>query len=156
VRSKPSRVAPRSASGPHGTQPNRTRNQSILTIGEPTPWDVEELLKSVLDQAKKGDPLALPLAMAHTCQRPQEPAVELDLPPLRHAKDSAAAHKTVAQAMADGELTPAEALHLLASLQRIGGAIKALDPDGWHFPIPAYRIQQSINPSVKWLIKMLS
>jgi hypothetical protein len=76
----------------------------------------EKLTQAAIDLALGGDPTALRLCFERMAPLQKEEPVEFELPPVRSAADLAEASGAVLAAMADGEITPAEAERVMAVL----------------------------------------
>jgi hypothetical protein len=71
--------------------------------------NADEILQSVVNSAKAGDPTAMRLCVERLAPVRKGRPIEFDLPPVEAASDITKALGVIAKSMAAGELTPDEA-----------------------------------------------
>src|SRR5260221_9670939 len=87
-----------------------TRNRATLIRAALDADDEMAVARSVIDKAKSGDGVAARFLLGLLCPRPRGRAITLDLPEGARAGDTVAAFNATLLAMANGEITPDEAL----------------------------------------------
>jgi hypothetical protein len=107
------------AGKPPGTRSYATRFAEALFD-----HDLELLVKTAIDRALKGDPVALKVCIDRILAPRRHERVFFALPPLATAEDAAKALAAISVAAAAGELAPTEARDLTAP---IASFLKALE-----------------------------
>ena len=92
---------------PMGSRNNATLAAEALLAGE-----AEKLTRKCIDLALDGDPIALRLCMERIYPARKDRPVEFSLPPINTARDAADVMSSVMNAVAAGQLTPADAAEL--------------------------------------------
>ena len=110
------------AGRPRGSRNTATRIAQLLLDGE-----AEALSRKAIELALAGDALALKLCLDRIVAPQRRRAVELDLPPLRNSADLAGAMAAVGAAVAEGAITPAEAVELAQVIDTALRAYKICD-----------------------------
>ena len=95
------------AGRPRGCRDHVNRAARLLLAGEG-----EALTRKAVELALAGDPAALRLCLERIVGPYRERAVEFTMPPIRNAADLAGAMAAVADAAAEGAVTPREAMQL--------------------------------------------
>jgi hypothetical protein len=111
---------------PRGTRHHLTKLADVLADG-----DVEEIIKVVVEKAKKGDLTAAALVLNRVAPAPRARAVEIDLPPVGQHNGAEAIIKSFAEivrAVATGAILPAEGIELAGLIDRQRQAIVDLRP----------------------------
>ncbi len=103
------RFLPGRSGNPSGKRPG-TRNRATLIRAALDADDEMAVARSVIDKAKSGDGVAARFLLGLLCPRPRGRAITLDLPEGARAGDTVAAFNATLLAMANGEITPDEAL----------------------------------------------
>jgi hypothetical protein len=113
-------------SGNPAGRPRGNRNSASLLIKAMIYNEAELLARTVLDRALyRNDAAAMRLCMERLIAPRRSEVVEFDMPPLADANDATGALAAIAQAVADGELSPAEAGHLSALVDRFVHSLEA-------------------------------
>jgi hypothetical protein len=98
-------------------RPKGSVNRLTLLAKEIFEEAAEEMIGNLTIMAKVGDPVALRLVMARIYPVRAGAPVEFDMPTVRHADDVPAAYNALLQAVADGQVTPAEAVQITRVLE---------------------------------------
>ena len=100
-------------------RPKGSRNRIAQTVERLLGDDIEAVTNAVLKRALKGDMLAARIILDRLAPPRKDSPVKVDLPDLHNAQSVTEALAKIAQAMAEGELTPEEA-------QRTGAVVEAV------------------------------
>lgn len=106
------RFAPGNPGRPRGARHKATRAALALLEGE-----AEALSRKAIEAALGGDTVALRLCLERIAPAKKDSPVQFDLPPMQSAADAAKAAGAVLDAVAGGELTPAEGAHVMALVE---------------------------------------
>ena len=106
---RPTAWQPGQSGNPAG-RPKGSRNRASLAVEELLAGDAEAIARTLIDLAKTGHMGALRLCIQRLSPAPRHRFVVFDLPPVESAADAARAHLAVLEAVAAGELAPAEGL----------------------------------------------
>jgi hypothetical protein len=120
------RWQPGHSGNPAGKLPG-TRNHATLFAQALFDHDLELLVKTAVDRALKGDPLALKLCIDRILAPQRHTRVAFAMPPLATAEDAVRALAAIAAAAADGELAAAEARDLTEPISAFLAALDATD-----------------------------
>ena len=90
-------------------------------------YDVEGVVKAVLDAAKGGDMVACRIVLDRIAPPPRGRLIRFDVPPIATAADVAQATAIVLRAVADGVLTPDEAATITGVLETRRRAIETVE-----------------------------
>jgi len=85
--------------------------------------DAEAIAHKAIELAKAGEIAAIRMCMDRLAPAPKHEPVVFDLPPLDTAADSVAAAARIVAAVADGDLTPSEAMDLAKVIDVYVGAL---------------------------------
>jgi hypothetical protein len=99
-------------SGNPAGRPRGARNKRTLLAEHLLEGDTEAIVRTMIARAKEGDMAAVRLCVDRICPRLTDRPAGFELPPLASAADAPAAMAAIAQALADGDLTAAEAADL--------------------------------------------
>jgi hypothetical protein len=108
------------AGRPRGSVNSATRAAALLLDGE-----AEALTRKAVELALKGDPMALRLCLERIIGTRRGRPIEIILPPLERNHDIAKAMTAVAAAVAQGAVTPDEALILAQTLESFTRTLEA-------------------------------
>ncbi|WP_134724826.1 DUF5681 domain-containing protein [Paracoccus luteus] len=97
---------------PKGTRHKATRAVLALLDGE-----AEALTRKAVEAALGGDTAALRLCLERIAPPRKDAPVTFDLPRMERAEDAAKAAAAVLEAVAEGELTPAEGAHVMSLVE---------------------------------------
>ena len=89
-----------------------SRNKRTLLAEHLLDGDTEAIVRTMIARAKEGDMAAVRLCVDRICPRLTDRPAGFELPPLASAADAPPAMAAIAQALADGDLTAAEAADL--------------------------------------------
>lgn len=93
---------------PKGTRHKATRAVLALLDGE-----AEGLTRKAVELALDGDTMALRLCLERIAPVRKDAPVQFDMPPMQSAADAAKAAGAVLDAVALGDLTPTEGVHIM-------------------------------------------
>ena len=96
-------------SGNPNGRPKGSRNAATLVAEALLAGEAEKLTRKCIDLALDGDPIALRLCMERIYPARKDRPVEFSLPPINTARDAADVMSSVMNAVATGQLTPADA-----------------------------------------------
>lgn len=99
-------------------RPKGARNRATLTLEKLMDGSVEDVAKAVIMAAKSGDTSAARLVLERIMPARKDSPVMLALPDMKDAAGLLEAGNRVLEAMAGGELTPAEADAVFALIER--------------------------------------
>jgi hypothetical protein len=114
---------PATRSGPPARQPQ----QSTLLLDQLASEATESIVRSVQEQAEKGNMYAAAILLARTWPRRRGRPVQLDLPSAADTGGLVAAQAAVIAAMARGEISPDEATSIASVLETQRRAIETHD-----------------------------
>jgi Family of unknown function (DUF5681) len=119
------RFAKGHSGNPQG-KPKGARHRTTLAAEALLAGEIEKLTRKAVELALDGDTTALRLCLERVVPVRRERAIELELPVLRSAADSVAAMTVFTDGVANGALTPGEALALSKLVETF---VKALEAD---------------------------
>jgi hypothetical protein len=99
-------------SGNPDGRPRGARNKRTVLAEHLLEGDTEAIVRTMIARAKEGDMAAVRLCVDRICPRLTDRPAGFELPPLAGAADAPPAMAAIAQALADGDLTAAEAADL--------------------------------------------
>ena len=95
-------------SGNSKGKPKGARHKTTLAVSELLDGEAEVLTRKAIDLALAGDTTALRLCLERIAPSRKDAPITFNMPPMKSADDAAAALGAIVQAVADGEITPAE------------------------------------------------
>jgi hypothetical protein len=98
-------------------KPKGTRHKATQAVLALLDGDAERLTRQAVTMALEGDTTALRLCLERIAPPRKDVAVTFDLPRMEAANDAAKAAGAVLGAVANGELTPTEAAHIMALVE---------------------------------------
>jgi len=98
-------------------KPKGTRHKATQAVLALLDGDAERLTRQAVTMALGGDTMALRLCLERIAPPRKDVAVTFDLPRMETARDAAKAASAVLGAVANGELTPTEAAHIMALVE---------------------------------------
>ena len=116
---------PKGVSGNPAGRPRGSRNRATLMAEALLEAAAGILVQKGIENAISGDPVTLRFCLARIIAPCRSSPVELDLPPLDTQSDLAQAIAAVGKAVAEGEITPAEASQFAALIDTANRAIQA-------------------------------
>jgi len=99
-------------SGNPAGRPRGARNKRTVLAEQLLEGDTEAIVRTMIERAKEGDMAAVRLCVDRICPRVTDRPAGFELPPLVRAADAPPAMAAIAQALADGDLSAAEAADL--------------------------------------------
>jgi hypothetical protein len=121
-------------SGNRAGRPRGARNKRTVLAEHMLEGDTEAIMRTMIELAKEGDMAAVRLCVDRICPRVTDRPAGFELPPLIRAADAPPAIATIAQALADGDLTAAEAADLGRFVESFARAFEKADIEkrlGW-------------------------
>jgi Family of unknown function (DUF5681) len=97
-------------SGNPAGRPKGARNRSTVAAESLLEGEAERLTRKAIELALAGDSTALRLCMERLVPPRKDRAIEFALPPLTSADDAGKAIAAIVSAVAEGEITPSEAI----------------------------------------------
>jgi hypothetical protein len=117
---------PGKSGNPNG-KPVGARNRTTLAIEALLDGEAEALTRKAIELAMSGDITALKLCLDRLAPPRKDRHVAFELPPLARAADATKASAALVAAVADGDLTPAEAAELGKLIESYVRALEATD-----------------------------
>ena len=114
-------------SGNPGGRRYGSRNKKTLAAAVLLEGESEALTRKAVELALAGDPAALRLCLERIVGPYRERAVEFTMPPIRNAADLADAMAAVAEAAAEGAVTPREAMQFGHVIEAYIRAVEATE-----------------------------
>jgi len=110
-------------SGNPAGRPRGARNRTTVLLENLFAEDGEAIAHKAIELAKAGEIAAIRMCMDRLAPAAKHEPVVFDLPPLDTAADSVAAAARIVAAVADGDLTPSEAMDLAKVIDVYVGAL---------------------------------
>lgn len=104
-------------SGNPAGRPKGSRNRATLLAMAAMEGELDAIVKSIIDAAKKGDMAAARLVVDKLIPAAKDRPVNITLPGMQDIASCREAQGTVIAAVAEGELTPGEGEHLSAMIE---------------------------------------
>jgi hypothetical protein len=108
-------------------RPRGARNAATVIAEELLDGEAAIITRKAIDLAKEGNPVALRLCLDRLLPPRRDRPVAFPLPPLKSTADAVAAQAAIVAAVADGNLTPAEAAELSSLIGNVVRAIEATE-----------------------------
>ena len=105
-------------SGNPAGRPRGSRNKTTLAIEALLDGEAEALTRKAIERALQGDPQALRLCLDRIAPPRRDRPTPFALPALAEAADARDAFAAVVRAVAEGELTPSEAVTLAGLIEQ--------------------------------------
>ena len=105
------RFQPGQSGNPAG-KPKGARNRTTLAIEALIDGAADDIANKAIELAKAGDATMIRALLDRTAPARRDRHISFELPPMEKAADAVKAAAVLAQAVADGELTPSEAREL--------------------------------------------
>lgn len=121
-----SRFAPGTSGNPAG-KPRGVRHKSTVLLQALLEKGAQEIVETVITQAKAGDLTACRLVLDRLMPVAKERPIKIKLPEIVTAADAAAAQDAILQAVAAGELLPTEGTNLAGIVEARRKAIETED-----------------------------
>jgi len=110
-------------SGNPAGRPRGARNRTTVLLENLLAEDGEAIARKAIELAKAGETAALRMCLDRLVRARKDEPVVFDLPLLDTAADSVAAAARIVAAVADGDLTPSEAVDLAKVIDVYVGAL---------------------------------
>jgi len=110
-------------SGNPAGRPRGARNRTTVLLENLLAEDGEAIARKAIELAKAGEIAALRMCLDRLVPVRKDEPVVFDLPPLETAADSVAAAARIVAAVADGDLTPSEAMDVAKVIDVYVGAL---------------------------------
>jgi uncharacterized protein DUF5681 len=110
-------------SGNPAGRPHGARNRTTVLLENLFAEDAEAIARKAIELAKAGETAALRMCLDRLVRARKDEPVVFDLPLLDTAADSVAAAARIVAAVADGDLTPSEAVDLAKVIDVYVGAL---------------------------------
>jgi hypothetical protein len=110
-------------SGNPAGRPRGARNRTTVLLEDLFAEDAEAIARKAIELAKAGEIAALRMCLDRLVPARKDEPVVFDLPPLESAADSVAAAARIVAAVADGDLTPSEAVDVAKVIDVYVGAL---------------------------------
>ena len=110
-------------SGNPAGRPHGARNRTTVLLENLFAEDAEAIARKAIELAKAGETAALRMCLDRLVRARKDEPVVFDLPRLDTAADSVAAAARIVAAVADGDLTPSEAVDLAKVIDVYVGAL---------------------------------
>ena len=121
--------AGRFAAGNHG-RPRGARHKATLAVEALLDGEAEGLTRKAVEMALDGDTTALRLCLERIAPPRKDAPITVALPKVETARDAAAAAGAVLEAVAMGELTPAEATPIMALVEAFRRTLETAELEG--------------------------
>lgn len=108
-------------------RPRGSRNQAMLAAQRLFAEYSEPLTKKCIAQASRGDPTALRLSMERVLPPCKSTAVHFEVPEVRTLSELPDAANAVMQAVANGQITPAESQQMMPMLEFLGRCLETAE-----------------------------
>jgi hypothetical protein len=113
--------------GESGNPAGGARNRTTVLLENLFAEDGEAIARKAIELAKAGEIAALRMCLDRLLPVRKDEPVVFDLPPLDTAADSVAAAARIVAAVADGDLTPSEAMDVAKVIDVYVGALATKD-----------------------------
>ena len=114
-------------SGNPAGRPRGARNRTTVLLENLLAEDAEAIARKAIELAKAGEIAALRMCLDRLVPVRKDEPVVFDLPALDTAADSVAAAARIVAAVADGDLTPSEAMDVAKVIDVYVGALATKD-----------------------------
>ena len=105
-------------------KPKGARHKTTLIAEKLMQDDAEKIVKAVIEAAQKGDMTAARIVLNRIAPARRDNPVSFELPKIERPSDAVAANAAILSAVADGNLTPGEALEVSKLIE---GFVKTLE-----------------------------
>jgi len=111
-------------------RPRGARHKVTLAVEALLEGEAGVLTRKAIELALQGDTVALRLCLDRILPPRKDTAVAFDLPTPSSAQEAAEAAQAVLQAVSEGELTPAEASHVMSLVERYARVLELSEFEG--------------------------
>jgi hypothetical protein len=123
---KATRFQPGQSGNPAG-KPKGARNRTTLAIEALIDGAADDIANKAIELAKAGDATMIRALLDRAAPPRRDRHIPFELPPMERAADAVKAAAAIAQAVADGELTPSEASELSDFVANYAKALEISD-----------------------------
>ncbi|MER2269840.1 DUF5681 domain-containing protein [Methylobacterium oxalidis] len=123
----PGKQFEKGTTGNPGGRPKGSRNRATLALEQLLDGEGNAIVRKAVELAKDGDGAALRLCMDRLLPARKDRTVSFELPPIETTADLPRATSALLQAVASGDLTPAEASDIGKAVDAHVRAIEAAD-----------------------------
>ena len=116
-------------SGNPAGRPPGSRNRATLAVEALLEGEAEALTRKCIERALEGDGQALRICLDRLAPPRRDRPVSFALPALKEAADARDAFAAVVRAVAEGELTPSEAVTLAGLIEQFANVDAATETD---------------------------
>jgi hypothetical protein len=117
-------------SGNPSGRPKGSRNRTTLAAEALLDGEAEELTRKAIELAKGGDLAAIRICLDRILPTRKDRTITFALPTMETASDAANAVAAIVAAVAEGEVTPAEAVELSKLVENYSKTLVATDIEG--------------------------
>jgi hypothetical protein len=117
----------RGRSGNPAGKPKGSRNKTTLAMEALLDGEADAIFRKAIEKAKDGDGIALRMCMERIVPPRKDRPVSFSLPPIKTAADALTATGALVAAVANGDLTPSEAVELSKLVEGFVKALEATD-----------------------------
>lgn len=110
-----------------GGRTKGARNRTTQAVTALLQGQAEQLTQAAIDAALDGDIAALRLCLERICPARKDSPIEFNLPSIKTATEAASAAGAVVKAVADGEITPLEAVSVMGLIDSYRKALELTD-----------------------------
>lgn len=110
-------------------RPNGSRNKKNLAYDALAANDAERIIAKVVHKAVEGDMNAAQIILNRLWRPPRDRTVKIDLPPVAGVADVPRVLSQLLEAVAGGEITPAEGQSVASIIDRLKDALALTDID---------------------------
>ncbi|MGU3541026.1 DUF5681 domain-containing protein [Methylobacterium sp. A54F] len=114
-------------SGNPAGRPRGSRNRSALALEELLDGEAKAITRKAIEMAKAGDTVAMRLCLERLIPARKDRIIRFGLPPIEGPQDLPKATTALLQAVADGDLTAAEAAELSKLVEAHVRAVETKD-----------------------------
>ncbi|MBL4768233.1 MAG: hypothetical protein JKY94_11040 [Rhodobacteraceae bacterium] len=111
-------------------RPKGARHKTTLAIEALLHGQAEVLTQQAIDMALAGDMTALRLCLERIAPPRKDAPISFDLPDINTASDAAVAARAILKAVADGDVTPQEAVSIMAVVEQFRRTLETTELEG--------------------------
>lgn len=110
-------------------RPKGARNRTTLAVEALLEGQAEALTQAAIEKALEGDTVALRLCLDRIAPASKDKPISFEMPEIKTAADAANVSRAILKAVADGEVTPAEAAGLSGLIETFRRTIETTELD---------------------------
>lgn len=122
-------------SGNPAGKPRGARNRASVMLEAIADADLQIIVRKIVEKAKAGDLVAAKLILDRVAPAPKSRTVGIDLQAIDKwdgSESVLSAHRAIVEAVAGGDISPAEALELVAVIEAQRAVVEKLRPAAMH------------------------